>query len=91
LVPAAHPDVLHFLEASGEQLSDEDRRHLLASLDNAMIRVVEDLVDVLIRKQVIMLTDLPIHAQRKVMARRETRDRLLGQSGFMPHEPDDIL
>lgn len=43
--------------------------------DMAMGRVVEDLIEALIDKNVIMLTDLPAPAQRKVMARRELRGR----------------
>jgi hypothetical protein len=44
---------------------------------NALARgVVEDLIDVLIEKNVIMLTDLPGPAQQKLMARRHLRGRL---------------
>lgn len=41
--------------------------------DLALSRVVEDLVDVLIEKNVIMFTDLPEGAQNKLMERRGLR------------------
>jgi len=41
--------------------------------DLALSRVVEDLVDVLIEKNLIMFTDLPEGAQQKLMERRGLR------------------
>ena len=41
--------------------------------DLALSRVVEDLVDVLIEKNLIMFTDLPDGAQQKLMERRGLR------------------
>ena len=41
--------------------------------DLALARVMEDLIDVLIEKGVIMFTDFPEGAQRKLMARRGMR------------------
>ncbi len=54
---------------------DETRRTLEDS-DLAMGRVVEDLIDVLIAKNVILLTDLPQPAQEKIMNRRHLRGGL---------------
>lgn len=90
-LPANHPDVLTFLESDNQQLNNEDRRRLLADLDTSMIRVLEDLMDVLIEKRIIMLTDLPEQAQRKIMARKETRGRLFFDAGDYPSENDNIL
>ena len=47
-------------------------------LDADFIRVVEDLIDVLITKGVIRITDLPTGAQRKITARKDLRGRLRG-------------
>lgn len=71
-----HPDVLRFLtdsEASGHVVKPHD---VLATLDRAMIRVLEDLVDVLVDKQIIRLSDLPEQARTKVAARKEIRRTL---------------
>jgi hypothetical protein len=42
-------------------------------LDAGFVRVLEDLIDVLIAKHVINLTDLPAEAQDKLYARRSHR------------------
>ncbi|MFT5588873.1 MAG: hypothetical protein ACI9ZF_001044 [Bradyrhizobium sp.] len=86
-----HPDVLAFLAIDGATTVARDALATLATLDNAMIRVVEDLVDVLIQKHVIMLTDLPEKAQRKVLDRKETRLSLFGDLGDLSASNDDIL
>jgi 2-oxo-4-hydroxy-4-carboxy--5-ureidoimidazoline (OHCU) decarboxylase len=89
-----HPDVLAFLAIDGASAATSESRDALATLatlDNAMIRVVEDLVDVLIQKHVIMLTDLPEKAQRKVLDRKETRLSLFGDLGDLSASNDDIL
>jgi hypothetical protein len=46
-----------------------------ASLDAGLIRVLEDLVDVLVARNVINITDLPGEAQHKLFARKNFRDR----------------
>ncbi|EGF30911.1 hypothetical protein IMCC9480_625 [Oxalobacteraceae bacterium IMCC9480] len=86
-----HPDVLAFLATDSATATSTDPRDVLATLDSAMIRVVEDLVDVLIQKHVIMLTDLPEKAQRKVLDRKETRLSLFGDLGDLSASNDDIL
>ena len=57
-------------------------------LDADFIRVLEDLIDVLIRRQVINLTDLPSAAQQKLYSRKGHRVptalselNLLGEAG----------
>lgn len=45
-------------------------------LDADLVRVIEDLVDVLITRQVIRVTDLPAEAQEKLFARKSFRERL---------------
>ena len=49
---------------------------LFVDLDKGMIRVVEDLVDILIQKKLIMLTDLPEEVRKKIFARKQVRDKL---------------
>jgi hypothetical protein len=45
----------------------------LAESDQALIRVVEDLVDTLIGKDLLRFTDLPEAAQAKLLERRNLR------------------
>ena len=45
----------------------------LAESDQALIRVVEDLIDTLIRKDLLHFTDLPEAAQAKLLKRRDLR------------------
>lgn len=45
----------------------------LAESDQALIRVVEDLVDTLIAKDLLRFTDLPVAAQAKLLDRRSLR------------------
>lgn len=45
----------------------------LAESDQALIRVVEDLIDTLIAKDLLHFTDLPEAAQAKLLERRSLR------------------
>jgi hypothetical protein len=80
-LPLSHPDVQAFLENAREQLS---------SSDVETIRVIEDLVDVLIQKKLILLTDLPQAAQQKLSKRQGMRSDLHVLDDLMVDE-DDIL
>lgn len=50
----------------------------LARMDAEFIRVLEDLIDALVAKGVINLTDLPPQALEKLNQRRRVRRRLRG-------------
>lgn len=63
-----HPEVLAFL---GE--SDDDRS--FSRLDADFVRVIEDLVDVLLAKNILNITDLPAEAQAKLFARKSFREK----------------
>jgi hypothetical protein len=54
-----------------------------STVDAEFVRVIEDLIDVLITKNIIMHTDLPVAAQQKLMFRKGLRSRL--------HKPLDLL
>ena len=71
-----HPDILAFLANSDDRGEAAIPFEVLATLDRAMIRVLEDLVDVLVDKHVIALSDLPEQARTKVIARKELRSTL---------------
>jgi hypothetical protein len=77
----AHPDVRAFLETA---------RQALTSSDSETIRVIEDLIDVLVQKKLILLTDLPHAAQMKLTERQRMRNEINVLDNLMVGE-DDIL
>ena len=60
------------VELDGEA---QAKAHLYAS-DLEMVRVLEDLIDILIDKGVILVTDLPDQAQVKLLERKRVRKTL---------------
>lgn len=77
-------EVLTFLKSSGEL---ELLAQLLAHSDSSIIRVLEDLIDLLIDKKIILFTDLPKEAQEKIQSRKKLRTKM-GSDDLMV---DDIL
>ena len=67
-----HPEVITFLCAGAPE--GDNQFTPLADLE--MIRVIEDLVDILISKNVIVLTDLPAAVQQKLLRQQSRRARL---------------
>jgi hypothetical protein len=51
--------------------------------DLEFIRVLEDLIEILVERRVILTTDLPIEAQRKLFARGRLRQGLRGAAGLL--------
>ena len=49
---------------------------LLSLSDMGIIRILEDLIDLLIRKNVILFTDLPEEAQSKIRERKRVREKI---------------
>ena len=72
-IAADHPDVATFLGRS----PDEQQ---FAALDASLVRVVEDLIDVLIRRNVLCVTDLPPEAQAKLFDRKHFREGMHAHS-----------
>jgi hypothetical protein len=48
----------------------------LHASDQDLIRVLEDVVDLLIAKGLILFTELPVDAQQKIMRRQQLRARM---------------
>ena len=67
-----HPDVSAFLSAADGQ--DFHR------LDADFVRVIEDVIDTLITKNILNITDLPEQAQAKLFARKSFRERITRHS-----------
>ena len=85
------------MEASNTELqeffADEDAnsqlREVLVASDLSFVRVLEDLISVLLDKNVIMLTDLPEPAQKKILQRKDIRGYLKDLGGLIADERDD--
>ena len=60
-------------------------------LDAELVRVLEDLIDVLIVKNVIRLTDLPQEAQQKIFSRKHFREHLRQPQNILFPKDDDGL
>ena len=81
-----HADVRAFLGAPAGGPQSE-----FARLDADVVRVLEDLIDVLIARQVLRITDLPEQAQQKLYARKSFRDRKPAQALELYGGDDGIL
>jgi len=58
------------------EADDMEAKKYLKESDEALVRVIEDLINVLEEKSVIALEDLPIYAQDKLVTRIEMRKKL---------------
>lgn len=85
-LPPEHPDLVRFLN----EVSPESMRQRLNQSDLEMARIAEDLIDVLISRNILNFTDLPREAQRKLVARQKLR-RNLSALTTLVSEDDDIL
>ena len=79
-------EVLEFLNTSSD--TDELEKLLLLS-DQETIRILEDLINLLVKKNIFQFTELPHDAQRKLIHRRLLRDKISGKSILL--EDEDIL
>lgn len=70
-LPIDHPDVINFLTKVGD---DIDARQLLVDYDASVPRVLEDLIDILIRNQVISFDQFPDEARKKLVTRQYLRN-----------------
>ncbi|WP_058442236.1 hypothetical protein [Legionella brunensis] len=76
-VDIQHPEVLEFLVRC-----DSKKQLEWLQSDLQLIRVLEDLIDVLISKNVIKITDFPQPVINKLLSRQSIRERLSGAIGM---------
>jgi hypothetical protein len=79
-LPDTHPEVQAFVGGT---------RPEFGQLDADFVRVIEDVIDTLIVKHVINITDLPDQAQAKLFARKSFRERV-SKSALQLFEPTDF-
>jgi hypothetical protein len=75
-----HPEVAAFI---ARVTAPPEQPAAFAASDLAFIRVMEDLIEALIRKGVLALTDLPAPAEDKLVERRAMRGWLTDMVGAM--------
>lgn len=81
-LPANHPDVLAFL--------GQDESRAFAEMDANLVRVLEDLIDALLKRNILRITDLPAEAQAKLFERKHFRENMQGSALrlFADRSPD---
>ncbi len=85
---ADHPEITAFLERMGRTLP---MRENLDRSDSAMSRVLEDLIECLIEKRLILITDLPPDALKKISDRRNLREDMQSLAGLLSDDTDKII
>ena len=85
-------------DQTSEFLADDDKEvrafvngpaSAFDQLDADFVRVIEDVIDTLIVKNILNITDLPEQAQAKLFARKSFRERV-SQSSLRLFEPTDF-
>lgn len=84
-VPMTDKELQAFLKSSVEK---SDYKELLRELDTGMIRALEDVVELLMAKNVIMFTDLPEQVQNKLNEKKAIRSKLRDDNQIVV---DDIV
>ncbi|KAA0976621.1 tryptophan synthase subunit beta [Pseudomonas sp. ANT_H12B] len=95
-LPADHPDLQDWFTSEVmatrlKQLQQIKQLKQLKQSDLEMIRVLDDLIQVLISKGVILVTDLPAPARAKLMDRTQAREALGGLSHLVDDDEDGLI
>ena len=73
-LPDGHPDLTAFVGAHAAAPGE------FGQLDADFVRVIEDVIDTLLVKNILNITDLPDGAQAKLFARKTFRERIAKNS-----------
>ena len=88
MVSANDAELTTFLQTDSPERRAQ--RELMES-DMGLIRVIEDLIDVLIERGAIMFTDFPEPVQKKLLSRRGLRKEFSYMDDLFNAEGDDFL
>jgi len=72
IIDADDPELQAFLDRIGGEARQ------ISATDQDFVRVVEDVVELLISRGVILFTELPVSAQEKMLHRQRLRSKLPG-------------
>ena len=84
---ASYSEVLAFLQ---ESESDFPSREFLTSSDLELVRALEDVISLLVDKNIINFTELPEEVQHKLLSRQFAREKLQDENALLI-EGKDIL
>ena len=70
-------EVLDFLK---DNMDSKFLEGLLAHSDAGLIRLLEDLINLLTKKNIILFTELPEKAQEKIIEREQIREKMSSQN-----------
>ena len=82
-----HPEVLLFLKQNKDV---NEIKELLAYSDLELARILEDLISLLVEKELILFTELPQAAQNKLLARQSHRSKLQAEVSILSDQNDTI-
>lgn len=74
--PIMDDEVLDFLHGN---MSRDTLKELLSRTDSGTVRILEDLIDLLVKKNIINFTELPEHAQQRIWERKHLREEIESQ------------
>ena len=80
----SHADVQAFVGFTA------DAQRNFSQLDADFVRVIEDVIDTLIVRNILNITDLPEQAQAKLFARKSFRERVSKSSLRLFEQPTDF-
>jgi hypothetical protein len=84
---ADSPDVIAFIKSMDTSYKT---KQMLSGSDSGMARVIEDLIDILMEKQIFVYTELPEAVQAKLSARKQLRQNM-SALGNLINEDDNIF
>lgn len=90
-LPSEHPEIMEFAGQGAESAGSSGERPDMRRSDLEMIRVYEDLIDILISKRIVVLTDFPTAAQEKLVRRKRLRSSLSSLTEVLAPEDDGEL
>jgi len=82
-LPLDAPELIEYLTLSSTR---DTAKVILAESDADLVRVLEDLINTLIDKKIIMFTDLPLAAREKLVNRDRIRGHLTNLDNLVNDE-----
>jgi hypothetical protein len=86
-LPAGAPELMTLL---GHDQTGRDARESLTASDFELVRVIEDLIGLLVEKNLIQHTELPQEAAAKIFHRRQLRGELGSLQGLLAEDDQAI-
>ncbi len=82
-VSLGDPDVIQFLTRNKTNENIQHQFHELLIQDLQQIRIVEDLIDLLTAKGIILFSELPVAAQEKILKKKIRREEIYQRNDIL--------